>query len=155
MTRKGGVYCTPPFESDGCTPRASYIRRVSQSLENDEAIEYKNSPSQHLIQGVGVARTPSRMASAYRFQSLTTALLTDEERLAGTLSDENAAIAVHALHTDGIVCLENAVDLEHVAILRAQLASEVDVLLKLQTTHISKVSRSVDHGVRDVTTPFP
>ena len=79
------------------------------------------------------------MTSTLHFQTLTTAVLTDEERISGTLSPENAALAIHALHTDGIVCLENAVALGHVAALHQKLTSEVTQLQALQGTHFVNV----------------
>jgi hypothetical protein len=80
------------------------------------------------------------MAPTLQFQTLTTAILADEERISGTLSPENAALAIHALHTDGIVCLENAVDLDHIAALHEKLNSEVKILQEMQGTHFVNVS---------------
>lgn len=79
------------------------------------------------------------MSSALQFQTLTTAVLTEEERISGTLSSENAALAAYALHTDGIVCLENAVDLEHIRILREKLTSEVEEMIAMKNTHYVNV----------------
>jgi hypothetical protein len=79
------------------------------------------------------------MAPALQFQALTNIVLTDEERIAGTLSPEHAAIAIHALHTNGLVALENAVSLDHVAILNEKLCSEVKSLSSKRGTHFVNV----------------
>lgn len=79
------------------------------------------------------------MAPSLQFQTLTSVAITDEERLSGTLSPENAALAIHALHTDGLLCIENAVDLDHIAILHKKLNAEVKILMKQRGTHYVNV----------------
>jgi hypothetical protein len=79
------------------------------------------------------------MAPALQFQTLTNIVITDEERISGTLSPEHAAIAIHALHTDGLVCLEKAVSLDHVAVLNEKLCSEAKSLSAKRGTHFVNV----------------
>ena len=77
-----------------------------------------------------------------QFQNLTTIPLSDDERTSQTITPENMAKAVVALHRDGIVCLSNAVEIEHVEKLGTLLSEESEILKNLPTTHFSKVNPS-------------
>lgn len=66
--------------------------------------------------------------------------LTENERDSQTISDEHLGAAISALHRDGIVVLENAVDLDHVDKLNTILSDEADIMAKLPTTHFNDVS---------------
>jgi hypothetical protein len=79
------------------------------------------------------------MAPVLKFQTLTNVIISDEERISGTLSPENAALAIHAIHTDGLVCIENAVNLEHIEILNKNLTAEVEALSKQRNTNFVNV----------------
>lgn len=79
------------------------------------------------------------MAPEPQFQTLTSVAISEEERISGTLSPEHAAIAIHALHKDGIVCIENAADLDHIATLHEILTAEVDSLQKARGTNYVNV----------------
>lgn len=73
------------------------------------------------------------------FQSPVILRLADTERRSGIISDENVAAAVSALHRDGVVVLENAVDLEHVDKLNNILSSEAEIMANSPTTHFNDV----------------
>ena len=62
------------------------------------------------------------MAPLLEFQTLTTVAISDEEGLSSTLSPEHGAPAIHPLYTDGLVCIDIAMDLDHVAILHEKLS---------------------------------
>lgn len=79
------------------------------------------------------------MAVKLQYQTFTTVAITDEERIAGTISDENIAVAIHALHKDGVVCIENAAALDHVETLNEKLCAEVDMLRQKRGTHYVNV----------------
>lgn len=74
-----------------------------------------------------------------QFQSLTTVHLSDEERTSQTITAENMGIAISAMQKDGMVCLSNAVELDHVDTLNTILSSEAEVMAKLPTTHFNDV----------------
>lgn len=76
----------------------------------------------------------------FHFQSLTTVHLSDEERISQKISEENMGIAISAMHRDGMVCLANAVDTDHIDTLNKILSSEAEVMAKLPTTHFNDVS---------------
>jgi hypothetical protein len=80
------------------------------------------------------------MASELQFQSVVTIHLSDEERLSQTINAEHAGMTVAAMHRDGIVVLENAVDVEHVDKLNDILSSEADTMAQMPTTHFNDVS---------------
>lgn len=73
------------------------------------------------------------------FQHMTYVPLTDEERNAGTINNEHLGEAVSAMHRDGIVVLENAVNLEHADKLNRILVDEANEMAKLPTTHFNEV----------------
>ena len=75
----------------------------------------------------------------YQSQSVVIVQLSDEERLGGKLSLEHVGKAVAALHRDGIVVLENAVDVAHMDEINEILCSEADEMAKLPTTHFNDV----------------
>lgn len=76
----------------------------------------------------------------YKFQTVVTIPLSEEERDNQTINKEHAAAAVAAMYRDGIVVLENAVNIEHVNTLNQILTSEAETLAALPTT-ISSTSR--------------
>jgi hypothetical protein len=76
----------------------------------------------------------------YKFQDPSIVQLSDEERISGHITEENLAIAITALHRDGLVVLENAVDVEHVDQLNNLLSTEAEEMAKLPTTHFNDVS---------------
>ncbi len=78
----------------------------------------------------------------FQFQTLTTIPLSNKERVSQTITPENLAIALTALHRDGIVCLSNAVDVTHVETLNTILSNEAEIMAKLPTTHFNDVRRS-------------
>lgn len=88
----------------------------------------------------------SQMTSTneYKFQTVVTIPLTDEERDNQTINEEHAGAAVAAMYRDGIVVLENAVNVEHVDKLNQILTSEAETLATLSTTHFNNVC-IVDH----------
>ncbi|RDW69909.1 putative phytanoyl-dioxygenase family protein [Coleophoma crateriformis] len=73
----------------------------------------------------------------YQFQELTTIPLSDRERIDQTISVDHVAVALSALHRDGIVCLANAVDLEHIDLLNSILSAEAEEMAQLPTTHFN------------------
>lgn len=66
--------------------------------------------------------------------------LADNERLTGEVSQEHLAEAICAMHGDGLVVLENAVDITHVDKLNSILCEEAVIMEKLPTTHFNDVS---------------
>lgn len=78
--------------------------------------------------------------ASLQFQSLTNIRLSDTERTSQTITSENAARAVWALHRDGIVCLSNAVDPTHVEVLHDKLEAEVPALRKRLDTYWNNAS---------------
>jgi hypothetical protein len=76
------------------------------------------------------------------FQTLTTVPLSDKERISQTITPENIAVALTALHRDGIVCLSNAVDVSHIETLNTILSNEAEIMAKLPTTHFNDVRYS-------------
>ncbi|KAH8888056.1 hypothetical protein GQ53DRAFT_604116, partial [Thozetella sp. PMI_491] len=70
--------------------------------------------------------------------------LSDEERKSGIISEENIGIAVSAMHRDGLVVLENAVDANHVDKLNGILSNEAAEMAKLPTTHFNDASPPLD-----------
>lgn len=66
--------------------------------------------------------------------------LSDEERISGNLTPPNIGKAIAAMHRDGIVVLENAVDVEHVDTLNRMLSEEAKIMATLPTTHFNDVS---------------
>ncbi|KAF2185846.1 hypothetical protein K469DRAFT_738813 [Zopfia rhizophila CBS 207.26] len=80
------------------------------------------------------------------FQNLVIVLLSDEERVSQRITSENVGIAVSALHRDGIVALENAVDLDHIDRLNSIMSSESDIMASLPTTHRNHIGNDDDCG---------
>ena len=78
----------------------------------------------------------------FESQEVVVVHLSDEERTAGKMSLGNVGKAVAAMHRDGIVVLENAVDTEHVDKLNTILSEEAEAMPKLPTTHFNNVSES-------------
>ena len=79
------------------------------------------------------------------FQDVVKVRLSDTERTKGTLTAENLAFAVSAMHRDGVCVLENAVDLNHVSTLNRILVDDAPELAKMPTTHFNNVSESIPH----------
>jgi hypothetical protein len=75
----------------------------------------------------------------YKFQTVVTISLSEEERDNQTINEEHAGAAVAAMYRDGIVVLENAVNVEHVNTLNQILTSEAETLAALPTTHFNNV----------------
>jgi hypothetical protein len=73
------------------------------------------------------------------YQDIAIVPLSDEERETGHLKVETMGIAVSAMHRDGIVVLENAVDIAHADDLNRILAAEAEEMAKLPTTHFNEV----------------
>jgi hypothetical protein len=92
----------------------------------------------------GLEPFPPTMAvdgpSPLQFQSLTKICLSDEERISQTITNENAAVAITALHRDGIVCLSNAIDPTHVEVLHRKLEAEVPRLRVRPETYWNNAS---------------
>ena len=61
--------------------------------------------------------------------------VSDEERLTGKPNMSSVREGVIALNRDGVVVLENAIDLEHVDKLREAMLKDVDELVSRQATH--------------------
>ena len=76
---------------------------------------------------------------SYEHQKVVSVPLTDEERISGNVSREHMGIAVSAMHRDGIVLLENAVDVAHIDKLNVLLLAEAEEMEKLPTTHFNEV----------------
>ena len=75
-----------------------------------------------------------------QFQSLVDIRLSDNERVHQSITNKHAAIAITALHRDGIVCLSNAVDPAHIETLHGKLAVEVESLRQAPTTYWNDAS---------------
>ena len=75
-----------------------------------------------------------------QFQCLTDIRLSDDERIHQRITNEHAAVAISALHKDGIVCLSNAVDSKHIDVLHSKLAEEVERLRNEPTTYWNDAS---------------
>lgn len=80
------------------------------------------------------------MPAPLQFQTPRTVRLAEEERTTGIITDEHVAEAVSAVHRDGLVVLENAVDKAHCDELNGILCAEAEVMAKLPTTHFNDVS---------------
>lgn len=76
----------------------------------------------------------------FQHQDIVTVSVSDQERALGSLSDENLGLAISALHRDGIVVLENAVDTSHCDTLNDILVEEAETMAKLPTTHFNEVT---------------
>ncbi|CAK7229758.1 hypothetical protein SCUCBS95973_007336 [Sporothrix curviconia] len=74
------------------------------------------------------------------FQEPTVVTLTDEERTTGELSLEHMGIAVSAMHRDGLVVLENAVDTAHMDTINKILVKDAHEMAKMDTTHYNENS---------------
>lgn len=85
------------------------------------------------------------------FQEPTVVQLTDEERTTGELSLENLGIAISAMHRDGLVVLENAVDTAHMDTINGILVKEAEEMAKMPSTHFNEVS-SLPSATRPYTT---
>ena len=72
-------------------------------------------------------------------REVTVIRLSDGEKTSGKMALDNVGRAVAAMHRDGLVVLENAVDLEHVAKLNSILSVEADAMARLPTTHFNDV----------------
>lgn len=77
---------------------------------------------------------------SFQHQDVVIVQLSDEERTSGVLEAPNLGKAIAAMHRDGIVALENAVDVEHVDTLNKMLSEEALIMAKLPTTHFNDVS---------------
>lgn len=78
---------------------------------------------------------------ALQHQDIVVVRLSEKERLHGSLTHENMGLAVSAMHRDGIVVLENAVDTNHCDELNRILVAEAEEMAKLPTTHFNEVRR--------------
>jgi uncharacterized protein (DUF2267 family) len=78
----------------------------------------------------------------YQSQSVVIVRLSNEERLSGKVTAEHVGKAVAALHRDGVVVLENAVDPAHMDTINEILRSEAEEMAKLPTTHFNDVGLS-------------
>ena len=78
----------------------------------------------------------------FESQDVVVVRLSDEERRVGKMSLGNVGKAVAAMHRDGIVVLENAVDTDHVDKLNGILSIEAEAMAKLPTTHFNNVGKS-------------
>ena len=83
---------------------------------------------------------PAAVSTPLQFQTLHTVRLSEKERTTGIITDEHVAEAVSAVHHDGLVVLENAVDTAHCDELNEILCAEAEVMAKLPTTHFNDVS---------------
>lgn len=81
----------------------------------------------------------AKLASPYIFQEPHIVKLSDEERISGEVSSTNLGEAIAALHRDGLVVLENAVEMDHVDKLNGILSEEAHVMAKMPTTHFNDV----------------
>lgn len=82
---------------------------------------------------------PSAKMPQQQHQDIVVVKLSEAERTNGSLSNNNMGIAVSAMHRDGIVVLENAVDIEHCDKLNGILMEEAEAMAKLPTTHFNEV----------------
>lgn len=81
-------------------------------------------------------------SAPFDFQEPTVVLLSDEERTTGQLSIDNIGIAVSALHRDGLVVLENAVDTKHMDAINTILVKDAEAMAKMDSTHFNGVGPS-------------
>jgi len=93
--------------------------------------------------------------AALQFQEPHVVRLSDKERTSGIITEEHIAEAISALHRDGLVVLENAVDVEHCDKLNEILSSEAEAMAKLPTTHFNDVSMLLPHFCRWQCSPGP
>lgn len=63
--------------------------------------------------------------------------LTDEELATKLISSNNLQNALEALHEDGLVVLENAVDPAHLDKLNDRMLSDTEILTRQKTTHVN------------------
>lgn len=77
------------------------------------------------------------------FQDLVIIQLSDQERDSQTITLENVGKAISAMHRDGIVVLENAVNPDHIDKLNSVLSADTEILAKLPTTHFNNTE---DYG---------
>jgi hypothetical protein len=68
------------------------------------------------------------IAAAEGKSSMITITLSDQERVAGTLSDEHRREAAEALRTDGLVVLADVVDPAHLDVLHERVIADLDAL---------------------------
>ena len=73
------------------------------------------------------------------FQDLVKIQLSDQERDSQTITLENVGKAISAMHRDGIVVLENAVNPDHIDKLNSVLSVDAEIIAKLPTTHFNDV----------------
>jgi len=78
------------------------------------------------------------------FRNLMIVPLSDEELASHSITSEHVGLAVSALYRDGIVVLENAVDLDHVDKLNSIMSSESETMSTLPTTHRNYVAGDGD-----------
>jgi hypothetical protein len=71
------------------------------------------------------------------FQDLVIIQLSNQERDSQTITLENVGKAISAMHRDGIVVLENAVNPDHIDKLNSVLSADAEILAKLPTTHFN------------------
>lgn len=83
--------------------------------------------------------------SKFQFQEPFVVKLSDEERDSGIISEENVGTAVSAMHQQGLVVLENAVDTSHADTLNSILSSEAEHMAKLPTTHFNDVCALISY----------
>ena len=76
----------------------------------------------------------------HQHQEVVTVRLSDDERTSGKILEEHVGVAVSAMHRDGLVVLENAVDISHIDELNDILTAEAEVMAKLPSTHFNDVS---------------
>ena len=75
--------------------------------------------------------------SALRNQEVHTIHLSDSTRIKGIASPELIAEAVTYLHRDGIIVLENAVDINHIDALQAKLGPEAHEIARNESHHFN------------------
>lgn len=83
---------------------------------------------------------PATTEKAAEFQQVSIVKLTDDERTSGNISLEHVAEAITSMHRDGLVVLENAVDVDHMEKMNKILVEEAAIMAKLPTTHFNDVS---------------
>ncbi|KJR86097.1 phytanoyl-CoA dioxygenase family protein [Sporothrix schenckii 1099-18] len=81
-------------------------------------------------------------SASFDFQEPTVVRLSDEERTTGRITLENIGIAVSAMHRDGLVVLENAVNTAHMDAINAILVKDAEEMAKMDSTHFN--GNSVD-----------
>ena len=77
--------------------------------------------------------------SQLEFQEAAAIKLSDHERTTGSITEDHLAEAIAAIHRDGLVVLENAVDIDHIDTLNSLLSNEAEAMAKLPTTHFNDV----------------